>query len=375
MRIGIDARLYGSAQGGLGRYIEQLLIHLEQQLTDEEVVVFLRRDNFNAYTPTHKNITKVLADIPWYGWREQVLLPAIIAKSKVDVMHFPHWNVPLYYNKPFVVTIHDLLLLHFPTREASTLGPITYAFKNWVFKRVLRHAAAASRLIIAPSDYTKQDIIKTLAIAGEKIHITRQAATLFTKTTPKPLVHYGITKPFVLYVGVSYPHKNLEGLLTAWALFEKKYGTDYQLVLVGKENFFYRRLLKSETARACQGLVYTNFVPDTELPTLYQKSRLYVLPSLYEGYALPALEAMTYHLPVASSNATCLPEVLQDGALYFDPKNTNSIVLALFQGLTDEPTRQKLQEKGAQIATSYQARDLAQKTLVLYHQAVDNQPL
>jgi glycosyltransferase involved in cell wall biosynthesis len=375
MRIGIDARMYGSAQGGLGRYIEQLLIHLEQQLTDEEIVVFLRRDNFDAYTPTHKNITKVLADIPWYGWREQLLFPTIIAKAKIDIMHFPHWNVPLYYNKPFVVTIHDLLLLHFPTREASTLGPITYTFKNWIFKRVLRHAATASRLIIAPSDYTKQDIVKTLAIAEKKIYVTRQAATIFTKTTPKPLAHHGITKPFVLYVGVSYPHKNLEGLLTAWALFEKKYGTDYQLVLVGKENFFYRRLLKSATARACQGLVYTNFVPDEELPTLYQKSRLYVLPSLYEGYALPALEAMAYGLPVASSNATCLPEVLQDGALYFDPKNTNSIVSALFQGLTDEPARQKLQERGTRIVTNYQARDLAQKTLTLYHQAVDNRTL
>jgi glycosyltransferase involved in cell wall biosynthesis len=336
---------------------------------------FLRRDNFNAYQPTHKNITKVLADIPWYGWREQLLLPKIITASNVDVMHFPHWNVPLRYNQPFVVTVHDLLLLHFPTREASTLGPITYMLKNWVFKRVLRHAVASSRLIITPSDYTKQDIVKTLAISEKKIHVTKQAATVFAKTTPKSLDHYGITKPFVLYVGVSYPHKNLDTLLTAWTLFEKKYGTDYQLVLVGKENFFYRRLLKSATAKACQGLVYTNFVPDEELPKFYQESRLYVLPSLYEGYALPALEAMAYNLPVASSNATCLPEVLQDGALYFDPTNPDSIVSALFQGLTNESTRQKLKENGAQIVASYQAHDLARKTLALYHQAVDNQTL
>lgn len=375
MKIGIDARMLGPKQGGLGRYIEQLIKHLEPLLGTDQLVVFLRQDNWDIFSPTNPTTKKVLADIPWYGWREQTQFKKIIKAEQVDLMHFPHWNVPLNYNDPFVVTIHDLLLMHFPTRRASTLGPLLYWIKNQAYRLVLRHASKQARAIIATCAFTKNDIIETLHVPAEKISITYQAATKLPANNENPdtiLKKYGITKPFVLYVGVSYPHKNLDQLVKSWQLFETTYGTDYQLVLAGKRNYFYDRLLATKTWQTCREVVYTDFVPDNELPALYQKASLYVMPSLYEGYALPSLEALSYGLPVVSSTATCLPEILGEAALYCDPRDTRAIATAIHTGLTDLSFRQKSAHESAKRVALYSPKVLAEQTLQLYRKTVDN---
>ena len=273
MKIGIDARMYGPGQGGLGRYIEQLIIHLEKIDMSNNYVVFLRRDNFDNYQPQNPNFKKVLANISWYGWGEQFKLKKIIKKEKVNLMHFPHWNVPFGYNVPFIVTIHDLILLHYPTRRASTKGFFTYWFKNFIWKLVLKNAVKKSIKIITPSEFTKQDLIKTLNVPADKISVTclaptpqlngiqppvilseakrseeslsghelgqRSFAVAQDDKTSTVLKNYKITKPYLLYVGVAYPHKNLETLLAAWKIFMEKFGTGYQLVYLKKYRFVF----------------------------------------------------------------------------------------------------------------------------------------
>ncbi len=367
MRIGIDARMYGPRQGGLGRYLQQLILQLEQIESTDEFVIFLRKENWDDYTPKNISFKKVLADIPWYSWREQLQLPGIIKKENVSLMHFPHWNVPLFYKDQFVVTIHDLLLLHYPTRAASTLGPITYWCKNLAYKFVLRHAVKKSEHIIAVSEFTKLDLRKTLGIPLDKITVIYQAPfDNFQFPNNQLLDTYDISKPYVLYVGVAYPHKNLSGLLRAWKLFEEKYGHECQLVLVGKNNYFYAKLRTLNSELRTANVVFTDFVPDDSLPALYQNAALYVNPSLYEGFALPALEAMSHGLPVASSNATCLPEVLGSAALYFDPKNYSEMAEAIHEGLTNVPLRTALVAEGRKILTRYSAKKLAEKTYHIY---------
>ncbi|MBI5728727.1 MAG: glycosyltransferase family 4 protein [Candidatus Magasanikbacteria bacterium] len=385
MKIGIDARMYGPKQGGLGRYIEQLILHLEKLHTNVEFVIFLRRDNWNEYQPSRPNFRKVLADIPWYGLTEQIRLPVIIKKEKVDLMHFPHWNVPFFYSKPFVVTIHDLLLLHYPTRRASTLGPLLYWFKNCAFRIILNHAVKKAKHIFTVSEFSKQDIVRTLGVAEKKIAVTYptpfenkkykvENINYHNDTIPDTnyLLHdtFGITKPYVLYVGVAYPHKNLDGLLKAWKLFEEKYGTGYQLVLAGKKNYFYNRLTNNLTMKQFNNVIVTGFVPDADLPALYQGASLYIMPSFYEGFALPALEAMAAGVPVASSNRTCLPEILQNSALYFDPADAEGMANAIFTGLTDTSARQKLLAAAPAVLSLYQGEKLAQKTWEVYRNSV-----
>ncbi len=389
MRIGIDARMYGPKQGGLGRYIQQLIAHLEQLETTDEFIIFLRKENWDEYTPKNNNFKKVLADIPWYGWQEQIKLSKIIKQEKVDLMHFPHWNVPLFYNDPFIVTIHDLLLLHYPTRKASTLGPFAYWFKNFVYKIVLRHAATKSKHILTISEFTRKDIVKNLGIAMGKITVAYLApftnsqfsilnfqSNLNFQNTNKNLQSqifnlksYGITKPYALYVGVAYPHKNLEGLIEAWRIFTEKYGTDYQLVLVGKNNYFYNRL-KSSILNLKSSIILTNFIEDDNLSELYKKASLFIMPSHYEGFALPPLEAMSYGIPVASSNATCLPEVLGSAALYFDPRNENEMAEAIHEALTNANLREFLKIESQKILLRYNWKKVAEKTYALYQKMV-----
>src|SRR5258708_3370943 len=115
MRIGIDARFYGSVGKGLGRYTSELISHLEKIDNGNDYVIFLRASNFKSYVPKNPRFTKVLAEFPWYTWSEQVRYPKLLNSHMLDLMHFPHFNVPFFYRKPFVVTVHDLILLSHPT--------------------------------------------------------------------------------------------------------------------------------------------------------------------------------------------------------------------------------------------------------------------
>ena len=146
-------------------------------------------------------------------------------------------------------------------------------------------------------------------------------------------------------MGAAYPHKNLAGLAKAWQIFCEKYGDQYQLVLVGRENYFYNQLKESVSSFqfpvSCIG-----FVADSELTTLYENASLYVFPSLYEGFGLPPLEAMGFGVPVASSNRSCLPEVLGEAALYFDPENYEQMAEVMHLGLSDEDVKLELKQRG-----------------------------
>jgi len=380
MTIGIDARMLGPKQGGIGRYIEQLLKHLstatQQHTGSPEFVLFLRKENWDL-VPGSVNVKKVLADIPWYGWREQFSFPRIIGREKIDLMHFPHWNIPLFYRGPFVVTIHDLLLLHYPTRAASTLGPISYFFKNSAYRIILWHAIKKSRHIFTPSEFTKHDIIKNFRVKPEKISAVPLAPMpKISSAVPAHEIKskYQISKPFVLYVGVAYPHKNLEALVEAWKIFCAEHGNDYQLVLAGRKNYFYEKLEQNTTApqhdNTAARVIFTGFVPDEELSALYSAASLYVFPSLYEGFGLPPLEAMQYGLPVISSGETCLPEILKGAVLYFNPRDPAAISRAIWQGLTDQALRNDLTQKCAQLIHNYSWENTARTTSETYKKVV-----
>ncbi|HRY36591.1 MAG TPA: glycosyltransferase family 1 protein [Candidatus Magasanikbacteria bacterium] len=371
MKIGIDARLYGPKQGGLGRYVQQLIAGLEKTDEINDYVVFLRKENFEQYNPDNPRFQKVLADIPWYGWKEQILLPQILNKEKCDFIHFPHWNIPFFYRGNFIVTIHDLILLHYPSRKASTLGPFSYFLKNIAYKFILRYAVKKAKQIITPSEFTKQDIIKTLSVPAEKVIVTYLAPTKLNTDNEKEisLAKYNITKPYLLYVGVAYPHKNLERLVRAWKIFEEK-NQNFQLVLVGKKNYFYDRLINSNIFKNCKNIIFTDFIPDSELSSLYQNAIAYVFPSLYEGFGLPPLEAMQYNIPVISSKNSCLPEILGNAALYFDPKNEQDMYTAICLVLTNEQKRHELINNISSVLAKYSQENTTEKTLSVYQKMV-----
>lgn len=370
MKIGIDARFLGSRSKGLGRYTEQLIRNIEACDPQDTYVIFLRKENWDEWNPVHKGFKKVLADFQWYSLEEQVRFPAVLKKEACDIYHFPHFNVPLLAPKPFVVTIHDLILSHFPTVKATTLGPALYWIKNLMYRLVMRHALRASAAVISVSQFTKQDLLKTYCIPNEKISVTYEGIHLPQLLPPFPssdstYSYYRISKPYLLYVGNAYPHKNLEFLIDGFSEMRKSM-PELSLVLVGAHDFFYKRIISYAEERGIKNIVFPGFVPDADLHALYEGASCYVFPSLYEGFGLPPLEAMTHSVPVVSSNASCMPEILGSAAAYFSPHDVRDMIQAITKVLSDVEYRNQIIKNAQKQIVKYSWKKMAQETMKLY---------
>ncbi|NTW27416.1 MAG: glycosyltransferase family 4 protein [Candidatus Moranbacteria bacterium] len=369
MKIGIDARFFGLMGKGLGRYTQKLIEHLETIDHENQYVVFLRKENFAEYVPYNKNFTKVLADYRWYSFSEQLLFPRLLQKYKFDLMHFPHFNVPLLYRRPFVLTIHDLILIHFPTLRGTRLNPLWYWMKYAAYKWIIGSAIARARSIVAVSEFTKNDIIGQYPMSKEKINVTHEACDdlcRISNVLPHHILEkYGIIKPYLLYVGNAYPHKNLPKLIESFGLVLAKF-PDMQLALVGKEDFFYKRLKEDVLRENVSNVHFLGFVPDQDLDVLYRFTKGYVFPSLYEGFGLPPLEAMAKGAVVVCSNHACMREILGDAAYYVDASDADNLAAAIVKVLDDKILQASLIEKGYQQIKKYSWDKMARETLEIY---------
>lgn len=177
MNIGIDARFFGPKDKGFGRYTEQLIRNLEKIDKKNQYFIFLRRDSWEEYRSKNKNFKKVLADYKWYGWKEQILLPLKLRKYNLDLVHFTHFNVPIFYRRKFIVTIHDLTLRYFPTYKRNIKNFLLYPFKKLAYRIVFKHAIKNSDKIIAISEHTKKDILKHYKINPNKIKVIYEGIT------------------------------------------------------------------------------------------------------------------------------------------------------------------------------------------------------
>ncbi|MDD2353803.1 MAG: glycosyltransferase family 1 protein [Patescibacteria group bacterium] len=387
MRIGIDARFYGPIGKGLGRYTQEVIdnmikINEAQAETACDFVIFLSPHNYDEFTPKSWYVKKIKINIPWYSWQEQIFFPFYIFKEKLDLMHFPHFNIPVLTPVKFVMTLHDLILTHFPTVRATTKSAFVYKFKNFAYRFVLRTAVSRARKIIAVSEFTKKDILNKLSVPAEKVVVTYEGVSnlargrdsLFvSKIDPlETKIQYHLGDNFLLYVGNAYPHKNLEKLLDAFILLKEK-RPDYKLVLVGKADYFYNRLrdyAKSLNLWQKENLnspvVFPGYVPDAQLEVLYKEARAYVFPSLYEGFGLPPLEAMAKGCPVISSDRASLPEVLGSAALYFNPEDTQDFLAKINLVLDDAKLRNEMIDKGLKQVKMYNWWECANNTYKVY---------
>ena len=374
MNIGIDARMYGPhvGGGGLGRYVEQLVRHLEEIDQDNRYVLFLKPENINQCPANHARITKRETNIHWYTLREQWSLAKQMDAESLDLIHFPHWNVPLGLKTPFVVTIHDLILLEEPfSARATTRNPFIYAIKYALFRRVLAHGIRRAKKIITVSEYTKQSIQKFFPdVHAEKIHVIYEGVTAFVdmeKQEPRTSQPTSPPAPYFLYVGNAYPHKNLEALLHAFSFFHKLH-PEVSLVFAGRQDVFYDRL-KQELREIDVPSDRVHFImnpSDHELRTLYHQAALYLIPSRLEGFGLPPLEAMREGIPVAASRRGSLPEILGDAAVYFSPDDIEEMVRVMEQVLLDLPLRETMVKKGQEQVKRYSWERMAQETLMVY---------
>ena len=370
MRIGIDARFYGPDSKGIGRYTQKLIIHLERIDHENEYIIFLRKNNYDLYVPQQKNFTKAIADYQWYSFGEQFFFPYILYKYHCDLIHFAHFNVPIFYWKKFIVTIHDLILLHYPTRKASTRNALFYWIKFAMYRLVIYMAVKKAIKIIAVSRFTKKDICERYPSVCAKTIVIYEAAEIKENAVMHDesfFVSYGIMKPYMLYVGNAYPHKNLYALIDAFAQYIKNGGKVTGLVLVGKKDYFYAGIIQYIKKNQIENIVILDTVDDQQLQMLYQSAHLFVFPSLYEGFGLPPLEAQLYHIPVLSSDHSCMREILShDGAVYVDTLNTAVFASAMHEIACNTHKRKKLIAVGYSNAIKYSWEIMAEQTYNIY---------
>lgn len=370
MKILIDGRWI--KQTGIGRYIHQTLEQLLLLDTQTEYILLVRTKDLDKITLKAPNLSLLPTTIGWYNFKEQIQLATLIEAQKPDLVHFTNFNFPLRYRGKFVITIHDLTLLHFKNIRSKTFHRAWYVVKNKAMLLALRQGVNRAKTILVPTNYVKEDIAKSYKIRRNKIVVTHQAADLPYKRARIDLAELGITKPFLLYVGNAYPHKNLERLVLAFGELVTKYLLDYQLVIAGKKDDFHESLEQEVKTAGLQGrVVFTGFVDDSQLAGLYKAASLYVFPSLSEGFGLPGLEAMSYGLPVASSSATCLPEILGDAAVYFNPKSVGDMAKVISQVLADKDLQQSLSKKGLTQVKKYSWKKTANATLGVYEKVLN----
>ncbi len=369
MRIGIDARFFGPSIGtGIGRYSQRLIEELERIDTVNEYRIFLRDENFDLYRPASPRFTKVRAPWRWYSRDEQLRLPGAVRRAQVDFMHYLHFNVPLLSPQPYVVTIHDLILSTYPTPRASTLGPAKYWLKQFAYRVVISSAVRRSRRVITVTNHTKQDIVRHYGYPVDRIAVTYEGFDPSPmRATSVDLSPYGITGRYLVCVGNAYPHKNLERLIDAMSIINRS-GSPVSLVLVGREDFFSRRLHGYVREKHADGYVkFTGYVDDDALDALYRGAVAHVFPSLYEGFGLPGLEAMMRGIPVVAARASCFPEVFGDAARFFDPLRIDDMATTIRNVIDDRSLRTQLIDRGRERIRRFSWRSMAEQTLAVYN--------
>jgi glycosyltransferase involved in cell wall biosynthesis len=350
---------------GIGTYTKNLLRELAKLDSHNQYIVLLLAKDYDTWKAPADNFYKQPADFKPYGFDEQLLLPILLYRLRADLVHFPHLNAPGLYLKQRIVTIHDLTLLTFPTARGNRFKT---GLKVLALKLSLRLNLALADCLLVTSQATREALLawsRRPALDKKIVQIP-----LGVSSTGRP-DNSPSQPPRLLYVGNAYPHKNLDRLVEAFSLVAGKI-KDLRLVLVintaASDQAYYVGRLRALADQL--GLIdrveFKHGVNDDELTGLYSSATALVFPSLSEGFGLPPLEAMAHGLPVLASDASSIPDVCGEAAIYFDPLDVQSMADAI-EGLINSPDElANLAQAGPKRAAKYSWTKTAQETLELY---------
>lgn len=358
--IVIDARIINSSTG---TYVERLLTYLQEFDKINKYSVIVPEKDLDYWHPTSSNFHVLGVNFANYSLSEQIGFKKFLEKMKPDLVHFCMPQQPILYRGKHVTTFHDLTLLKTYNSDKNWL---IFHAKQLIGKIVFKKALKDSVRILTPSNFTKQELMKFTSINPDKIVVTHLSADV-APDKPEPYKHP--FKQFIMYVGQQSDYKNIRRLGDAHQLLIKKY-PDLGLILVGGKNASALANEKYFKDKGYKNILFTGFLSNPQRDWLYSKTTAYIFPSLMEGFGLPGLEAMGNGAPVISSNATCLPEVYGDAALYFDPLDTDNIAKTIEKVLIDDKLRAKLTKKGYKKLKEYSWRRTAEQTHDVYMDAI-----
>lgn len=364
MLIGYEASALLGCKSGVGYYAENLLAGMMRVAPQHDYVLFSNHDMAGAW--------KALGGERLYRGRYfsmrlawmQGVLPGTLRRVRPDVCHFPNYLAPLATRCPSVVTLHDMTLF---------VTPRFHHWKKLVLDRTLIPLVARrAHAIVTVSKSAGDDIVRLLGVPSGKVHVIMNGVSpAFHPVTDKAQLdvvrtRYGLDGPYVLYVGTIEPRKNLARLINAFRVLKKR-GLPHKLVLVGQPGWHCASIYAEvEKHNLGNDVIFTGYVPFEDLPALYSGASAMAFPSLYEGFGLPVLEAMSCGTPVVTSHSSSLAEVADGAALLVDPLSGAQIADALYRVCSDSDLAGELSEKGRARATLFTWENAARATLDVY---------
>jgi len=363
MRIGIDFHSAEKEGSGNCTYIRNLVEALVELQQENEYFLYVNNirypyyARFNKYKHVHFRqigIRNPFIRIP--------ILGIMTFFDKIDVLHVQYIAPPVHRGK-LVVMIHDLAFIHFDYCFSK--------FERIRSKILIPFNARIADKILTVSDYSKQDIVKTLKIPAEKIVVTYDAVDgtfkqySDMKQISSMLSSYGINDKYILSVGRLDPRKNLARLIEAFVKLKKEKSIPHKLVIAGKKDYLsstIEKLIQNEK----NNIIPTNYIPSESLPFFYCGADVFVYPTLFEGFGLPCLEAMSCGCPVVSSKTSSIPEVVGQAGILVDPYSVNEIADAIYKVISYMSIRSEMKRKGLLKALEFNWKETAMKTLETY---------
>ncbi len=359
--IAIDARESGTSTG---RYIDKLIEYIAKIDPPYDINIITKSHRVEYFKKIAPKYYVFETGVKEFTFAEQSKFLKQIKDLDADLVHYAMIQQPIFYRGKVVSTIHDLTMTweNNPARNHAV-----HVIKRMVYRWVIKIGAYKSVAIITPTEFVKKDVIRFTGQPAKKITVTHESADKI-KEKAEPFQKL-VGKQFLMYVGRPSEHKNLDRLIEAFKVIKAKY-PDLILALAGKKDFNYEQFEKRVKEAGVKDVIFTDFISEAQLRWLYENCAAYVFPSLSEGFGLPGLEAMIHGAPVVSSNATCLPEVYGDAALYFDPKDIDDMADKISKVLDDETLRVDLIKKGHTQIEKYSWEKMARQTLEVYERAL-----
>ena len=370
MRIALDAIPLVAAKTGIGHYTDALAHSLADIHSDHEYVLLSPFDfAFDASAGHPKNLSKLFLPMrsvfrKWW----LVGLPALLQLTPLDLFHGTNYCIPVYAPCPTVVTIHDLSL--FTQAHTHEQANVTRG------RRRIPLMARRASAIIAPSEWTRREIVEHLGISPNRIRVIHEAARremrpLGAEECRPVLEKHGLRAPYLLYVGTIEPRKNLVTLIRAYDELLRATPHRPQLVLAGGRGWLFDEVFQLVEQLKLQEMIrFTGYVEDADLPALYSAAQIFLYPSLYEGFGLPPLEAMACGAPVIASNASSLPEVVGEAGLLHAPEDAPELTRAMARLLDDDAARTHFIQAGARQAARFSWERAARETQTLYEDVI-----
>ena len=362
MIVAIDVTTLRGHISGVGYYTARIVDHLAGAVgRDISDLLLLSNGRVDRPLPGNARLVESFRFPVRSAWM-QFLLPLLLRRLRPDLVHYTNYLAPAIRTSPYVVSVHDMSLTRTP--EHHTLK------KRLLTASLVPRIARGSRLVLAPSESTRRDVIEDLGIAPSRVlSIPYAAAEMFKPEPARPALPEAAA-PYFLFVGTIEPRKNLLRLLDAFANFARVV-PDVRLILVGERGWkcddIYARAARPDIASRT---VLTGYLPEAELPSLYSHALACVYPSLFEGFGFPVLEAMACGAPVITSNTTSLGEIGEGAAVLVDPLDTRALTQALIRIGSDPSLRQTLGRKGLARAADFSWARTGALTLQAYRTAL-----